>query len=436
VTWESQPIPGGWEFKNGTASIILDYIYPIGRGLEAWVELRVNGSEIPVAAGRRDLTTADAAAPFLRQLSDSETNWAEGLRSAFYFAIQADRDGAATLDLATVTPEGLLFLVDPIIESGGNTRLIAPGGSGKSLLALAVVLTVVTGSHRFLGLGAGVTGPVLYLDWETNAGTHAQRLRALCDPLSLPVPDRNLIFYRNERGPLARSIQAVSRAVRTSGAVMLVVDSAKMAAGPSGQSSGEESTLSMYTALRELGLPALIIDHKNREDMAKGRRGGYGSIYMENLARLQWEFTSLQDQPGRKRFVLELTKENNVGRKPSLGFELVTAGDQSGITTATFSQVSPDLVRAGDDSGLSDRIASLFLTSPEPLDVVRIAELLGESGDTVRARLNRDSRFLNVNEGRRGRRGVWRLKEEYLAGPTDDGIQDSFEPPSDDVDVY
>lgn len=436
MTWESQPIPGGWEFTNGTGRILVDYIYPAGRGLEAWVECRVGDGEIPIASGRRDLTTADAATPFLRVIPEADRDsWAEGLRQAFYTVISADREGAPTIDLMTIDSRPLTFLVDPLVEQGGNTRLIAPGGSGKSLFAMAIVLTVATGDHRFLGLAAAKTGPVLYLDWETDEWTHRRRISALCKPLGIPEPGRDLIHYRPERAPLSRGIQAVSRAVRTSGAVMLAVDSSKMAAGPSGQSSGEESTLSLFMALRELGLPAVVVDHKSKEDIKAGRRGGYGNVFNENLARLQWEFTHYNSTT--REFVLELTKENNVGARPALGFKLVTESDDEGLTSAQFKQVSAEAVRLADDQGVGDRIDSLFTTSTEPMPVRRIAELTGVSQAAVRAYFNRaGGRYYNVNEGKAGAAGRWRPKEEFLPGAYDDGIQDPLEPPPDDVQVF
>lgn len=440
MVWENEPIPGGWKFTNGDAQIILDYLYPVGRGLEAWVELRDGEHETPLASGRRDLTTADAIQPFLRHLPDEApvNYWADGLREAFYFAIQADRQGAATLDLADVEARGLTFLVEPIIETGGSTRLIAPGGSGKSLLAMALALSVALDTHKFLGLAPQASGPVLYCDWETDASTHRQRIEALCAPHGIPVPERGRIIYRPERAPLSRSIQAVTRDLRAHKAVLVVIDSAKMAAGPSGQSSGEEATLGLYTAIRELAVPALIIDHKNREDIAKGRRGGYGNIFMENLARLQWEFT--HHQPSTKRFVLELTKENNVGQRPALGFELKAKGGDQGLTSAEFRQIDPDIVRQSDDEGRGDKIDSLYTSSSEPMTVKKVSELTGIPQGSVRAYFNQNTyRYFNVNEGRKGKPALWRPKEEYLSGPSDDGEQEPLEhliPPPDDVDVF
>lgn len=444
TSWETSPIPGGWEFKHTSgARILIDYIYPTSRGLEAWVELRVDDDEIPVAQGQRNLMVAQAIRPFV---SDAEhyqegtarkVPWEEGLRQAFYETIEAWREGSATVDLTTVEPKGLEFLVDPIIESGGATRLIAAGGFGKSLFASALALTVVTGSPRFLGLDAQKEGPVLYLDWETNQDTHAQRIHALCSAAKVPVPPKGMLMYRNESVPLYRSVQAVRRAVDRTGAVMLVIDSAKMAAGPSGQSSGEEATLSLHAALREIGPPAAIIDHKAKEAIEKKRRGGYGNVFNDNLARMVWEFTNTTEpKRGLKQFVLELTKENNVGQLPPLAFQLSTSGGKQGIVSAKFTQVDPQAVYAGSDSqSWPDRVFALLVPSPEPLTADRILEMLGPDAkrSTIAGILSRDGRFTNV-ENRKGYPGLYRLTDELLSQPRDDGFQEEIPPHEEDDD--
>lgn len=435
MTWQSNPIPGGWEFKHEEGGqIILDYIYPTSRGLEAWVELRVDGEEIPVSQGQRNLMVAQAINPFLSDVADRKDKipWLEGLRFAFYTTIEAWREGSPTLDLSVIDPKGLQFIIKPIIETGGNTRLIAPGGSGKSLFADAVGLTVATGNPGFLGLDALITGPVLYLDWETTADTHSQRLRALCSPLGVKVP-RDGIFYRFESSPLARSVQAVRRSVERYEAILLIVDSALMAAGPSGQSSGEESTGNLYTALREIGIPALIVDHKSAEAIQRGRLGGYGSIFKENLARMQWEFTSYSRSHDKRRFVLSLTKENNVGEVSPLAFTLTTKGGEKGIASAVFKQEDPDAVRAAADvADLGNRLYYLLGAQPGPVEMPRILELLGNDVKeaTVRGRLSRDTRFVNV--AAKGQRGLYRLSDELMAMPRDDGFQGELEPPEPD----
>lgn len=432
MTWQESPTPGGWEFRNTTegATITVEQITPVGRGLEAWVELRVDDDPIPLSQGTRNLMVAQAAAPFLAEVKHRESeSWAEGLRFAFHHTIQAWRDESLTVDLATVDAVPLRWMVEPLIEQGGNTRLIAAGGSGKSLFALALALTVATGSPKWLGLSSYVTGPVLYLDWETNAETHARRLMALCAgaDMSYPIP-RDLLFYREETGPLSQSVRRVREQVDRNGIVMLVVDSRQMAAGSSGMSSGEDTAQGLYGALRAIGKPAVILDHKSKEDIAKGRRGGYGSVFNQNLARMEWEMIRLVEPvSGHKKFVLSLEKENNVGKLAPLAFESTTRGSKEGIDYARFVPTgAQELLEATEDE-LAERIMGLFVTSTEPMRISRIAELLAVKDASVRATLNRDKRFVNVAS--RGA-GLWRPSDEYMPTGRDDGIQDGLLSPS------
>jgi hypothetical protein len=289
-------------------------------------------------------------------------------------------------------------------------------------MAMAIALTVATGNRKFLGLDAAVTGPVLYLDWETNAGTHAQRIRALCEPLEIPLPGHDQIMYQYHAAPLARAAQSVRRTCEKFEVEMIVVDSSKMAAGPSGQSSGEDSTLGLYTALREIARPALVIDHKTKEDVAKGKKGGYGSIYLQNLARMEWEMTRYSRLSKNKRtFVLSLEKENNVGDLPPIGFELWTDGGKTGISDARFSRVSADTVADPSQGNTLERIATLMMGSNEPLEIKKISDMLGDTAESsVRACLNSNKNvFENVG---RGRKGLWKLMDDY-------GTDDGFQPP-------
>lgn len=63
--------------------------YPTG--WVAWVELRIDGQDIPVAFGRSDIQAPDAAAPFLEQAGESAIPWRDGLRRALYETVIAWR---------------------------------------------------------------------------------------------------------------------------------------------------------------------------------------------------------------------------------------------------------------------------------------------------------------------------------------------------------
>ena len=422
MPWEGKPTPGGWQYENGDGRIVLDFVRPTSRGLEVWVELWSGDDEIPVVQGQQNIMSPRAAQPFIEGAKAKKGDWAEGLRIAFHQLLLEHRDPSETVDLTTITPTGLEWVVEPLIERGGNTRLIAAGGSGKSIMTLACLLTIATGNRKFLGLDAAITGPVLYLDWEANAGTHAQRLHALCDPIGAALPDRDQLIYQYHAAPLARSAQSVRRTCEKFGVVAMAVDSKVMAAGPSGQSSGEDAAVGLFTALREIGRPSVIVDHKTKEDIAKGKKGGYGSVYNQNLARLEWEMGKYSRVSKNKRtFVLSLEKENNVGDLPPIGFEMWTDGGKTGITDARFSRVNPDSILDPGDSNMVERIATLMMGSNEPLEIKKMVEMLGDVVESsVRACLNNNKgTFENVGKGRRG---LWKLMDDY-------GTDDGFQPP-------
>ena len=429
MSWAAEPIPGGgWQYKHSDsdAHITVDYLIPKGSGLEAWVELRLGDADRPVASGTRNLMLPDAAVPFLRSLpDDTHSLWREGLTVAFFDTVEAFRESVATVDLAAVELRPFAFLVEPLMESGNNTRLIAPGGSGKSLLGLALALTVATGDRRFLGLRPEATGPVMYLDWETDEFTHRRRMEDLCRAAGVPVPGLGHIHYRQEALPLIRTVQAVTRAARAVGAVMLIVDSRIPAAGASGQSSGEDSSINLNSALRQIGVPALILDHKSQEKIEKGKTGGYGSITNQNFARMEWEFTKHQRMaPNDYVFRLSLEKKNNVGDLPPLGFRL-----QFSREGTAFTRINPDkIVDPTAEDTTAERMFTLFTgETNEPLTTGKIAAMLDVPADTVRSAGNRDPRFRNLRKGQKGKEGLWEVPEEFLTGPPLTAVQTTIE---------
>ena len=147
MTWTPAEIPGGMKWTDpDDAEILVEFIHPTARGLDAWVELRLPGDPVPIVEGTRDLMRPDAIDPFLKgaRTLKAPGQWLDGLRVAFHTVIEQHRDGADTIDLAAIDPAPLQFLVDPLLENGGSTRLIAAGGSGKSLFAMAVCLTIAS----------------------------------------------------------------------------------------------------------------------------------------------------------------------------------------------------------------------------------------------------------------------------------------------------
>ena len=432
MTWQGRAIAGGYEFtdtKTG-ARVVLDQLHPNSRGgLDAWIELYEPETSTPISFGRKDIMSPRSVDTFAASASvkrSKTVDWQSALDSIFYRVIDLHRTGSPPVDLATYEPEPFSWVVKPLIEAGGHTRLIAPGGSGKSLFALAVALTVATGQTAFLGLKPDITGPVLYLDWETDAATHARRVRALCEGADVPPPKPGVLYYQHQTVPLHRAFHSIYRQAHQLEAVLLTVDSTSLARGASGEGSAEDSTLRMFGALREIDRPALLVDHKPKEAIQKKRRGGYGSVFNTNIVRLEWEMSHIVHSPnGTASFVLTLEKSNNIRPGLRLGYHSTISNDDP-AQSIRFRQIDPQDVPDPDEVPLSDQIAGLLAARNMPLTVKQIAGILSQPEGQIRARLNDDPRFVNVSTTRIGK---WRLEGE----PRDDGEQETIRIEDDDA---
>lgn len=427
TAWMPERLGMGWEFHHPDGvRLTIGQQHSSGHYIYANHELRwENGTSTRlISAGMINLTSPSTPKSIASQAStiiaDKSFNWSwiEELILAFKWVTDKHREGRPAVDLAAIDDAEFGWLLRPYVEHGGHTRLIAAGGSRKSFLALAMELTVCTGSPDVLGVAPTVTGPCLYLDWETNdhGRTHAYRLRAIARGAGVEIP-RGMLHHQQHDRPLVERVEGVAQFVDREGVVFVVVDSNTWARGSGGRNGLEAATLDLLEALRHINRPTLIIDHKSKEALEKGRKGGYGSIHNENQVRLQWEYTSIftQDQAGDVvRIRLENTKANNVNPQPDQAYEIVFDNDRSNpdrprLKAATFRPIGVDLVRGvhpGTEGGdqLSDRLYSILTDAGKPMTVAELAEALDRSDATVRALLSRQKDwFVNISTDKTGR---------------------------------
>lgn len=89
-----------------------------------------------------------------------------------------------TLDLARITDPNRpprRWLLEDVVPEGDHVSIVAPGGTGKSLFALALAVEAVRGSASFVGrrLNLPRDRRVLYVDMENSEDDLAERLRDL-----------------------------------------------------------------------------------------------------------------------------------------------------------------------------------------------------------------------------------------------------------------
>lgn len=279
------------------------------------------------------------------------------------------------------------WFLEPFVQHGGPTVLAAPGGSVKSMFALALGATVASGQWQILrASGNRLTdsagkkirsAPVLYLDWESDIESHKERLAAICRAREIDEPAD--LYYRREYAPLPQAAHELSLYAVELGVEFLVIDSKGAALG--GSPEDAETTLRFFNSVREIGVPTLIVDHVTNE--AADNRGGakrpFGSVFTRNMARNVW--------------MAEKMSENTDKGRVTVKFVRIKAND---ATTGPSTWIAWDVLIQTDDRGRYEKV--LFdRRSDEPRpdfedeepsnDDGRILRLLMERGPMTNADL-------------------------------------------------
>jgi hypothetical protein len=174
-------------------------------------------------------------------------------------------------------------------------------------------------------------GPVLYVDWEADAFTHARRLKALAAGYGLAPPDD--LHYVEAQAPLRVWARALARQAARLDAALVVIDSVMLARG--GEAATED-TVAFFGALRTLGRETLLLDHKSREAIKAGTGGAYGSVVNDNTVRLQWD---ARGEEGT--IVLRPHKKNNYLHLPTIALTLDATGPDGQMTEARWQHTTP-----------------------------------------------------------------------------------------------
>ena len=201
------------------------------------------------------------------------------------------------------------FLLKPFIAANGVTVLFGPGGTGKSTLAVALALSIITGD-AVMGDEVNQIGPVLWLDYEADVNEVFERELALRRGLGIgetPYP----LHYMRVGSKFVNSTSTIRHQLRETNAVLLIVDS--IANARRGDAFGPEDTVNMFAVMGSLGVPVLAIDHMSAEAAAKSDfTKPYGTVFTSNEARLTWGVVEaeMSSTPEDKQLNLKMAKQN------------------------------------------------------------------------------------------------------------------------------
>lgn len=322
------------------------------------------------------------------------------------------------------------FILKPWIANSGSTVMYGEGGLSKSLIALAMSVSVSTGVPIF-GMEPTVVGPVMYFDYEDDASAHERRLHALCHAFGIPL-DKVDIHHKALVSKVTTSKRMMTKEVERVGAVLGILDSVGMGRG--GSAIAAEDTIRMFRALREVGVPFLAIDHVSKE--AKAKKGAevdaYGSIYTMNSARLAWSLTRQLDGKGDSILIhARNTKANHVRTAPPQTIAITYDNDERGVPQRIDIETGNEFGMLMPTVGTHQRMM-MWLQHGEWRTYAQVAEELGITKAALKMAVGRDQETDRPTFERKteGRQGYVRLRSN--TPPVTDGVTDESEGVDDD----
>ncbi|MEM4500583.1 MAG: AAA family ATPase [Thermofilaceae archaeon] len=297
------------------------------------------------------------------------------------------------------------FLLYPLLPKGHPTLWYAPGGSGKSLLAMYVALLVKNG----VSIDPEQTlepCEVLYLDWEVDLHEARRRFTMIANgsfdsPSSIEFP-----LYMRCTLPLKDEFESIITAIERNDVKFVIVDSVAPACG--GDINEASKVIEFFNFVRQItsqDVTILLIthvskQHKEKEDGAMP----IGSVFFENFPRLTWEIKH-ESEEHAINFAL-FPRKSNFGALPSIGFK---ACFDFGVIT--FLKIEAETVVTTKDKTMVEVLLNALRAHEEEVGVEELVKETGITRENIWKLLSKlKSKGLVINT----ERGKWKAvrKEE------------------------
>lgn len=294
--------------KHGDFTVWLQWYEDAGGG--NWLKMMGAGRLNLAAARSRQQEGARLAA-----LHGNGWQWGDAIEQLSDDVMTEHREGDPPKRVSKLArpPGGQLgYLVAPLIPRLQNTVIHADPGEGKSSLAQALSACVATGTP-FAGMPVQ-TGPVLYLDWETNEESFAYRMDAEYEGLGIAPELREVIpiDYKRMTGGLAENLGIIHRWVTLGRHALVVIDS--LAWATQDDPNEAMNAIKVMDAGRTLGTTLLTLAHQTKATRNAGRSQVptiFGSVFYEAAARSVWAMRGRPSGPSTKGIQLAHRKAND-----------------------------------------------------------------------------------------------------------------------------
>jgi RecA-family ATPase len=283
--------------------------------------------------------------------------------------------GPSFVRLRDVKPRQLLFHVEPLIPRDQLTIVYGEGGVGKSFLAAALAISIASGEAVVEGW-TPTLGRVLVLDSEADAATWSQRAVKIAAGASLEgVPGE--ILYSERASSFVKDRKSIEQLLTVTNPDLVIIDSVGPAMGYAPGVDPSDGALRFFTALRELGRDAVLIDHQAKDGFGSGSRAKtpYGSVYKSNLARDVFHLGRTKSG----QILVEHDKHNNRSKIPDQNLNLTVTDEVVTISATSVTDNADPTKEPTREEQLVGLLEEYGSMSDEEL-----ASLIGISPENVR----------------------------------------------------
>lgn len=326
--------------------------------------------------------------------------------------LRAEHDAFTIDDFSTASPPD--FLLWPFLVKHENNMIFAPGGGGKSYLALLwlIMLEYPLTNNPFGWTITNKPTSCLYWDWERSLNTQKWRMNRLLNGLDIPVlgTGRVALHYDRVHQPLKQQVRNAQYQINKTKAGLFIVDSAGMAcgAGNMNETGPAQNTFDALGALHDTNgnpMTTLILAHTSK-DPNTSKKTPYGNAYWSNECSSIWELEPVTDADHNiKTITLKCHKHNDYAWQKDIGLTFTMDAD-----AAYYSLCEPP-IKTEKTNSLVNQAANVLMRGR--LSTSKLIGEMGLSGSNAKnltSLLARDDRFKNFAE--KGQEGFWGVVSE------------------------
>lgn len=376
----------------------LEGLWRSGSRFETVLRIRHDDLGTVHAPTRINLLSTSARTDLRRSLDSrfSHIGWATRIDQIADYADKVYRSELQITTIGEAEPPAMSYLASPVLERNRICALAAEAGTGKSTLALALALQI--GGHGQVVPGISVpqeAGKTLYLDWEDEWDTHANRQAAILRGVGKKAPPLPVRHVRMS-GLLVDHSDRLTRMCRDMKPALVVVDSVGKAV--MGHINEPEFVLPMMDACRAMKTTVLMLGH-----LAKHESDGklIGSVFWFTDPRQGWHLAKVQEAgESESHLALNHKKASNDMLSKPLGLKVEFQADPKTIRYyAADVATDPDLEQF---AVAADRIENYLVTGGGREQLGQIAEGTGLPVNTVKGTLQRfkGKKFIVFGRGR------------------------------------